>query len=69
VGGRKTELRDEGTAQLTKTLADVPVAIPVAPLGLTRLDNLPPRALPPVHEDLDVALRLLRREVPPQELQ
>jgi hypothetical protein len=62
-------LRDEGTAQLAKTLADVPVAIPVTPLGLTRLASLPPWALPPVYEDLDVALRLLRSEVAPQELQ
>jgi len=60
---------DEGTAQLTKTLADVPVAIPVTPLGLTRLDILPPWTLPPpVHEDLDVTLCRLGSEVRPQEL-
>jgi hypothetical protein len=61
-------LRDEGTPQLTKTDADGRVSIPITLLGLTRLDIVPPSALPPVHEDLDFTRRFLRGEVPPQKV-
>jgi hypothetical protein len=59
---------NEGAAQGTETLLDIPVAIPVTLLDHTWLETLPPEALPPVHDDLDVALCLLDSEVPAEEL-
>lgn len=60
--------RDEGAAQLTKTLADIPVTIPVSRFGRTRPDILPLAPFPPVHEDLDVRRRFLCSKVHPEKL-
>jgi len=60
---------NEGTAQGPETLPDVPVAIPVTLLRHPWLQIAPPKALPSVNEDLDIALRLLGREVSLQKLQ
>jgi hypothetical protein len=57
-------LVDDGTAQLAEIDADAPVAARVTPMpvGLTRLDTVPP-----VHEDLDDPLGFLGGKVLAQE--